>query len=85
MSVGSATKKTEPTFITTVTAKKLSTKKTVNISNQLMYDLSIPPDTLDFFEDTNPDIFGNLIQETLDPETLILIEELNYDDYNEQG
>jgi hypothetical protein len=50
-----------------------------------MFDLSIPPDTLEFFEDTDPDIFGNLIQETLDPETLTLIEELNYDYHSEQG
>lgn len=44
-----------------------------------MYNLSDSQDILEFFEDTDPDIFGNLIQETLDLEILNLIEELDYD------
>lgn len=64
-----------------MTAKKPTTQKSINISNSLMYDLSEQQDTLEFFDDVGSEFFGNLIQETLDLETLNLIEELDYDYY----
>lgn len=83
MSDGAAIKKTDHTFTTMRTVNQLSTKRTSNLSDKLLSEMSRQPDTIEFFED--PDLFAGFIQEVLDPETLTLIEELHHEHHTNKS